>query len=136
MSPLYIIYVLLHFVPPIIIIGTKLCSSKISISLKISLYAFAIIYGLLIYSVLLEEFYLDFKLNQFDLNNDGVFSGSEITPEQEEAMQKVVSDTGRTFAPFTGLIFSGLFTIIFFIGFKIITYIKKLLTRPSTMTGR
>ena len=41
--------------------------------------------------------------DSFDLDGDGVFSGLEITPESEEAMRAVSSDTGRTLAPFTGL---------------------------------
>ena len=40
-------------------------------------------------------------------------------------MQKVISDTGRIFAPFTGLIFSGLITIILFFTYTVINYIKK-----------
>lgn len=61
-------------------------------------------------SVLLEvsiyDYQLEKQLYSFDLNGDGVFSGSEITPEQEEAMIKFIGDTGRTFAPITGAIIS------------------------------
>lgn len=61
-------------------------------------------------SVLIEvsiyDYQLEKQLYSFDLNGDGVFSGSEITPEQEEAMIKFIGDTGRTFAPITGAIFS------------------------------
>ena len=61
-------------------------------------------------SVLVEvsiyDYQLEKQLYSFDLNGDGVFSGSEITPEQEEAMINFINDTGRTFAPITGAIFS------------------------------
>ena len=61
-------------------------------------------------SVLVEvsiyDYQLEKQLYSFDLNGDGVFSGSEITPEQEEAMIKFINDTGRIFAPITGAIFS------------------------------
>jgi hypothetical protein len=125
MSPLFIVFVILHFVPIVIVIGTIFFGSNFSNGLKISLYLFAVIYGIIIYSSLASEFYFDFKLSQFDLNNDGMFSGAEVTVSQQEAMRKVTSDTGRTLAPFTGLVFSGLLALIFFIGYKVIAYVKK-----------
>ena len=73
----------------------------------------------------MSGFYLEYQLNQYDIDGDGIFSGSEISPNQQEAMQKVISDTGRTFAPFTGFIFCGIITAIFFFSYKIINYIKK-----------
>lgn len=61
-------------------------------------------------SVWLTEVRLDQELAQFDLNGDDGFSGSEITPEMKEAMRKVTHDTGRTFAPLTGLILCPLYS--------------------------
>ncbi len=74
---------------------------------------------------MLTEFYLDYQLNKFDLNNDGMFSGAEVTLEQQTAMLKVVSDTGRTFAPFTGFIFSGLISLVSLMGLKLVNFFKK-----------
>jgi len=42
--------------------------------------------------------YYQIELNKYDLNQDGFFSGNELTPEQEVAMQKVISDVGRNFS--------------------------------------
>ncbi len=125
MNPLYIAFIALHVLPPAIILGTKLWGANLSNALKFSIYIFAIIYGLIIYSSLLTELYLDYQLNKFDLNNDGMFSGAEVTQGQQSAMQKVVTDTGRTFAPFTGFVFSGLISLIFYIGSKFICFVKK-----------
>jgi len=61
-------------------------------------------YVLLISSVQLTEIHLENELNQFDLDGNGLFSGEEITPEMSEAMKAVTHDTGRTFAPITGLV--------------------------------
>ncbi len=61
-------------------------------------------YVLLLLSVITESFHLDNVLYQYDLNGDGGFSGIEINPAMEQAMEDASSDTGRTFAPFTGLV--------------------------------
>ena len=73
--------------------------------------------------------YLSFKyqseLDAFDLNNDGLFSGNEINEEQQKAMQKVISDTGRNFAPFTGILFSVIYYIILLLTLSLINKISK-----------
>lgn len=53
-------------------------------------------------------------LNSFDLDDDGFFSGDEITPEQQQAMQRVSNDTGRALAPITGAIFSFIYNCVLF----------------------
>ena len=63
-----------------------------------------------------------FVLQKFDLNKDGFFSGKEITPEQKEAIRKVISDAGRNFSFITGIIFSGIIAFFVFIGGKLIEY--------------
>ena len=52
------------------------------------------------------------ELDAFDINKDGFFSGNEINEAQQKAMKNVISDTGRNFAPFTGIIFSVIYYII------------------------
>ena len=49
------------------------------------------------------DFVLEQKMNRFDLDGDGGISGDELTPAAEQAMDEWASDTGRTFAVFTGL---------------------------------
>ncbi|WP_246286342.1 hypothetical protein [Winogradskyella ludwigii] len=63
-------------------------------------------------------------LQQFDLNGDGFFNGNEITSEQKTAMTNVISDTSSTLVIFTGLIFSGMISVLIFITGKIYEYIK------------
>ena len=57
------------------------------------------------------------ELNAFDLNHDGSFSPEESTPAAEAAMSAVSSDTGRLFAPFTGLVMAPLYVLFVFVVF-------------------
>ena len=82
---------------------------KISVGKKkllLALMQIFVFYVSVLVEVSIYDYQLEKQLYSFDLNGDGVFSGSEITPEQEEAMIKFIGDTGRTFAPITGAIFS------------------------------
>jgi hypothetical protein len=74
--------------------------------LLLALMQIFVFYVSVLVEVSIYDYQLEKQLYSFDLNGDGVFSGSEITPEQEEAMIKFIGDTGRTFAPITGAIFS------------------------------
>jgi hypothetical protein len=79
-------------------------------NIKLSLIIVVILYVLVNIYVIGYSKYLEYKLNSFDLNGDGIFSGSEITSEPENIMNRYIWDTGRTFAPIT----SGIFCIIIF----------------------
>jgi len=63
-----------------------------------------ICYLLLILSVFLTSQHYEFELNKYDLDGDGSFSTEEFTADAEVAMDNWTSDTGRTLAPFIGLI--------------------------------
>jgi hypothetical protein len=43
-----------------------------------------------------------------------MFSPEEMTPEAEQAMARYTNDTGSTFAPITGFIFSLIYVTLFF----------------------
>jgi hypothetical protein len=92
-------------------LNRKLFSRKLR-NVLIAVISAACIYVSILASVAYIEYSLDPELAAFDLNGDGVFSGNEINIEQERAMYRVTADTGRTFAPFTGAIFS----VIYFLG--------------------
>tara|TARA_Y100000296_G_scaffold38095_1_gene44115 strand:- start:680 stop:1075 length:396 start_codon:yes stop_codon:yes gene_type:complete len=92
-------------------LNRKLFSGKLR-NVSTSAISAACIYVSALASVAYVEYSLDADLATFDLNGDGVFSGNEINFEQERAMHRVTADTGRTFAPFTGAIFS----VIYFLG--------------------
>ncbi|MBK9794342.1 MAG: hypothetical protein IPP60_14915 [Sphingobacteriales bacterium] len=53
-----------------------------------------------------DAIYYQLDLNRYDLNKDGMFGGKEITNEQNEAMRKLTSDTGRNFSFITGFVFA------------------------------
>jgi hypothetical protein len=78
---------------------------------------FLIVYLYFVGTATYESIYFQWDLNKFDLNQDGMFSGDEITTEQKKAMNNLISDTGRNFSFITGFIFS-LFisTIVYIIG--------------------
>jgi len=66
----------------------------------------AIGYFLLLASAKFTDMHFEHRLNKYDLDGDGMFSGSEVTPQMEDAMSDLTNDTGRSLAPITGLIIS------------------------------
>ena len=74
--------------------------------------SFVVLSGPVIISISLDEYYL----YQHDFNNDGIFSGEELTPDQEEAMNKVINDAGSNLYLISTLFISiGLGLVTFFI---------------------
>jgi hypothetical protein len=102
----------------------KLYDGKLK-QVSISAISALFVYFLLIVNVIYIEHKLDSELAAFDLNGDGIFSGGEITPEQEKAMHRVVADTGRTFAPITGAIFSVVYFFGLWLLFSIVSWVGK-----------
>jgi hypothetical protein len=45
------------------------------------------------------------RLQEFDLNNDGIFTDEEVTAEQKEVLCRVARDTARKVSVYTGLIY-------------------------------
>ena len=91
----------------------------------ISLTVFFAFYLFIVGGATYSDIYAQWNLNKFDLNKDGMFSGIEITPEQNEAMRNLTSDTGRNFSFITGIILSGIIALFVFGIGKITEYIKK-----------
>ncbi len=63
-------------------------------------------YCLLLVSVRLTDMHFEYRLNKYDLDGDGMFSGAEVTPQMKTAMADMTNDTGRSLAPIIGLIAS------------------------------
>ncbi|WP_179320737.1 hypothetical protein [Winogradskyella helgolandensis] len=91
----------------------------------ISLTVFFAFYVFIVGGATYDDIYAQWNSNRFDLNQDGFFSGNEITSEQQEAMRNLISDTGRNFSFITGLIFSGIIAFFVFTFGKISELIKK-----------
>lgn len=109
---IFIPMAVLLLIPSIVcLVNSKLYSGKLK-NVSFAALSAVLFYLFILVSVAYIEIKLDVKLASFDLNGDGTFSGNEITPEQEEAMHRVISDTARTLAPVTGAVFS----IIYFLG--------------------
>jgi len=99
----------------------------------ISLTLFFTVYLLIVGGATYSHISSELALRKFDLNGDGMYNGTEITPELRVAMNKVISDTGRNFSFITGLIFSGIIAFFVFIIGKITEYIKNKKTTHNTV---
>lgn len=108
----------------VLAINQKIFSSNLK-NVSVSVISAVLLYLFILVSVAYIEQKLDSELAAFDLNGDGVFSGSEITPEQEKAMYRETADTGRTFAPFTGAIFSAIYFLIIWLVISIVSWVGK-----------
>lgn len=73
---------------------------------------FLLSYGLVIAQAAFFEHYYQVQWDRYDTNGNGLFESYEQTEGFAEAMERVVQDTGRTFAPIFGFIISGFFTFI------------------------
>lgn len=82
---------------------------------KLAGISFAVLYIFIVASAELADYQLKQELDSFDLDGDGSFSSNEFTPEAEEAMNRYIQDTGRTFASITGFIFSSIYVGLVFI---------------------
>ena len=86
-------------------------------------------YTLIVGSARIADVELKSRLYELDTNGDGTFTNEEITPEVERRLMDVASDTGRTFAPFTGLPMSAVWSAIvlgfFALCIKVVNSIKQ-----------
>jgi len=95
--------------------------------LWISVTVFLFIFFLVVAGSAYDDLYCQWDLNRYDLNKDGMFSGQEVTEEQEAAMQRVTSDVGINFGFIfiTGFIFAFIISsVVYFMGL-LFTKLKK-----------
>lgn len=81
----------------------------------ISVTVFFVLYLLIVASATYDDIYYQCNLNRYDLNKDGIFSGQDITKEQEAAMQRLTNDVGRNFSFIIGFIFALIISSIVYI---------------------
>jgi len=89
-----------------------------------SLALFFLLYFLIVSGSLYAGISAEMNLQKFDLDHNGFFTEEERTPAQKKAMRIFSNDTGRTFAPMTGLIFSGIISILVFVIGKLVSLLK------------
>jgi hypothetical protein len=80
------------------------------------LFALTVVVGFLLLAAgaWASEAWLEAEKNRFDLDGDGGFDVSELTPEAQRALDAWASDTGRTMVLVTGIPLSALWTAICF----------------------
>ena len=88
--------------------------------IKLALIAFFVLYAFIVVSAEVQDWLIQEELYKYDLDGNKSFSQEELTPEAEVAMENFTNDTGRTFAPITGFIFSFLYVSLFFLMAKLI----------------
>ena len=124
---LVIITILL--MPAIILLSNQKWMKKKIHPLWLLLISIASIYVLMVGYSEFVQYRLEQELYEYDLDGNGSFSPEEQTPEQEEAMRRVVSDTGRALAPITGAIFAVGYSVLFFGAFGVSKWMLKKLKR-------
>ena len=81
-------------------------------------------YLLIIAGTMALEYYFNSQLTAFDLNGDGLFTGEEVTAEQQAAQREVERMSARTLAPATGAIFAFFYSALFYCALIVIGSIK------------
>jgi len=87
---------------------------------------FLVVYVGLIAQTAIYDHFLERKLATFDLNNDGIFSPEEQTPEQQKYSNMVIGDGGRNvFTPIIGIFISFVVTGSAFVALETYSYFSK-----------
>lgn len=73
-----------------------------------------ILYLMLVVSVFIYNQFIEYRLYQFDINGDSIFSKEEQTYEQMRYMEMWTNSLGRSLIYFTGIIYSLVSTFILF----------------------
>ena len=90
-----------------------------------SVTVFLVLYLLIVGRATFDAIYYQWDLNRYDLDKDGMFGGIEITDQQNEAMRKLTSDTGRNFSFITGFAFALIISTAVYISGRIILKLKR-----------
>jgi hypothetical protein len=90
-----------------------------------SITIFFCLYLLIVGTATFNSILYQWDLNRYDLDKDGMFGGKELTNEQNEAMRKLTSDTGRNFSFITGFLFALVISTTIFICGLVIKQVKR-----------
>ena len=90
-----------------------------------SLTIFLVIYLIIVGRATFDAIYYQWDLYRYDLDKDGMFGGTELTYEQNEAMRRLTSDTGRNFSFITGFVFALIISTTIYTSGRIILKMKR-----------
>ena len=80
----------------------------------ISLLTALFFYASFFIAIKIDGYMLEQHANSFDLDGDGMFSASEITPGQAKASFAYTNDLGRNLAPYIGIVLAVLYFVVLF----------------------
>lgn len=76
---------------------------------------FLCVYTLIISIVIFIKYLHWSELQTFDINGNGIIDGTEITEEAKVALEVFSKDTGLTFAPFTGIFYASIVSVVYYL---------------------
>lgn len=114
MNPFYNLFLPLFALPIIIFAFNKWGLKNRLQPHWLMLINFATTYLVILTGAWVIEYNQESYLHTFDLNGDGIFSGAEVTPEQQAAVNELERTSARTLAPATGFIFAFFYSAIFY----------------------
>jgi hypothetical protein len=77
------------------------------------------------------EIGIESEMNSHDLDGDGSITGSELTPDAKEAMERWSSDTGRNFGIFLAIPFFAIWTATVYIALSAASLIARSRQKPD-----
>lgn len=116
-------------IPAIIVVINKKWFNNTLNKVSIAALSGAVLYVILLVSVFYISQKIETELASFDLDGDGFFSGNEITEEQQQALKRFTQDTGRNFAPFTGIAVSVVYFLCVWLSLYLAVLLKFLLRK-------
>ncbi|MEZ5525267.1 MAG: hypothetical protein R3E62_09970 [Pseudomonadales bacterium] len=114
MNPFYYLFLPLLALPLLLFMVNKWVLKRRLQPQWLMLINFALTYLIILVGSQLIEYRLENDLKAFDLNNDGVFSGAEVTPQQQAAARELERISARTLAPAIGFIFAFFYSALFY----------------------
>jgi hypothetical protein len=114
MNPFYYLLLPLLALPLLLFMVNKWVLNRRLQPQWLMLINFALTYLIILVGSQLIEYRLENDLKAFDLNNDGVFSGAEVTPQQQAAARELERISARTLAPAIGFIFAFFYSALFY----------------------
>lgn len=76
-------------------------------------------YTIIVGNALGHDLYYQWNVNQYDLNQNGSFDKTEITPDQEKAMERLTNDSGRKLSYISGFIVSLIVSVCFYAALRV-----------------